>query len=68
LPQLNCTLSPGVWHLLQEHSQKTHQPVPHIVNKALADYFEVAHHTLYQVSRLRPWSRGYIRARYGSGL
>lgn len=50
MPQLNCTLSPGLWALLQEHSQTTRQPVPLIVSKALADYFDVAHHTLYQVS------------------
>jgi acetolactate decarboxylase len=50
MPQLNCTLSPGLWGLLQEHSRKTQQPVPLIVSKALAGYLEVAHHTLYQVS------------------
>jgi len=50
MPQLNCTLSPGLWALLQERSQRTRQPVALIVSKALADYFEVAHHTLYQVS------------------
>jgi len=50
MPQLNCTLSPGLWGLLQEHSRKTQQPVSLIVSKALADYLEVAHHTLYQVS------------------
>ena len=50
MPQLNCTLSPGLWALLQERSRRTRQPVALIVSKALADYFEVAHHTLYQVS------------------
>src|SRR6516225_6984254 len=50
MPQLNCTLSPGLWALLQERSRRTRQPVALIVGKALADYFEVAHHTLYQVS------------------
>jgi len=50
MPELNCILSPGIWELLLAHSQKTRQPVPHIVDKALADYFAVAHHTLYQVS------------------
>ena len=50
MPQLNCTLSPGLWQLLQEHSQRTQQSVALIITKALADYFDVAHHTLYQVS------------------
>lgn len=50
MPQLNSNLSPGLWALLQEHSQRTGEPVARIVSKALADYFDVAHHTLYQVS------------------
>jgi len=49
-PQLNCTLSTGLWSLLQEQSQRTQQPLALIVSKALAEYFDVAHHTLYQVS------------------
>src|SRR5215472_17433695 len=50
MPQLNSNLSPGLWALLQEHWQRTRQPVALIVSTALADYFDVAHHTLYQVS------------------
>jgi acetolactate decarboxylase len=49
-PQLNCTLSPGLWALLQEHSRKTNEPVSHIVSRALAEYLQVSHSTLYQVS------------------
>jgi acetolactate decarboxylase len=48
--QLNCTLSAGLWGLLQDHSQKTNEPVSHIVSRALAEYFQVPHSTLYQVS------------------
>jgi acetolactate decarboxylase len=50
MPELIANLSTGVWKLLQEYSQRTHEPVAHIVIKALAEYFDVAHHTLYQVS------------------
>jgi acetolactate decarboxylase len=50
MPELKCTLSTGVWQVLQEHSRRTNEPLGHIVNKALADYFDVAHHTMYQVS------------------
>jgi acetolactate decarboxylase len=50
MPELNCNLSTGLWELLQDHSQRTGQPASFIVSKALADYFDVAHHTLYQVS------------------
>lgn len=50
MPELNCNLSTGLWELLQEHSHRTQEPEALIVSKALADYFDVAHHTLYQVS------------------
>ena len=49
-PQLNCTLSAGLWAILQEYSRKTNEPVSHIVSRALADYLQVSHSTLYQVS------------------
>jgi acetolactate decarboxylase len=48
--QLNCVLSAGLWELLQRRSHETNEPVSHIVSSALATYFGVAHHTLYQVS------------------
>jgi Alpha-acetolactate decarboxylase len=48
--QLNCALSAGLWAILQEHSRKTNEPVSHIVSRALAEYFQVSHSTLYQVS------------------
>jgi acetolactate decarboxylase len=50
VPQLECTVSSGLWQVLQAQARTTRQPVAHIVNRALADYFEAAHHTLYQVS------------------
>jgi acetolactate decarboxylase len=48
--QLNCALSAGLWAILQEQSRKTNEPVSHIVSRALAEYFQVSHSTLYQVS------------------
>jgi acetolactate decarboxylase len=41
--ELNCELSTGLWELLQGRSQRTREPL-------LAAYFDVAHHTMYQVS------------------
>lgn len=49
MPELKCTLSAGLWELLQRHAHQNHQPIAHVVNQALADYFGAAHHTLYQV-------------------
>jgi acetolactate decarboxylase len=48
--QLNATISPGLWRALAGHAARTREPLAHIVSKALADYLQVAHHTLYQVS------------------
>jgi len=50
MPQLECTISPGLWDALQAHAKGTQEPVAHIVNRALADYLDAAHHTVYQVS------------------
>jgi acetolactate decarboxylase len=49
-PQFICKFSTGLWELLQEQSRKTNEPVSHIVSKVLAEYFQVSHSTLYQVS------------------
>ncbi|WP_334267590.1 acetolactate decarboxylase [Edaphobacter sp. HDX4] len=50
MPYLESTVSSGLWKLLQAHANRTRQPVSRIVNCALADYFKLSHHTLYQVS------------------
>jgi len=50
MPQLNCTLPESLWRLLDSQSRATHDPISHIVAQALAGYFHVSHHTLYQVS------------------
>jgi acetolactate decarboxylase len=50
MPAVKCTLSAGLWQVLHQHAGKTPQPLGAIVNQALADYFGVAHHTIYQVS------------------
>jgi acetolactate decarboxylase len=48
--QLNATISPGLWRALLDYAERTQEPLAHIVSKALAEYLQVAHHTLYQVS------------------
>jgi acetolactate decarboxylase len=50
MPQLECKVSQGLWENLQAATKRTGQPLAHIVNLALAEYFEAAHHTLYQIS------------------
>src|SRR5271166_3066878 len=48
--QLDSMLSPGLWRALLDHAQRTREPLAYIVSKALAEYLQVSHHTLYQVS------------------
>lgn len=50
MPGLECTVSQGLWDLLQEDSNRTGHSVAHIVNQVLAEHFGVTHHTLFQVS------------------
>src|ERR1700683_3647382 len=50
MPRLDITISAGLWSVLLDHTERTHEPLGHIVNKALAEYLQVSHHTLYQVS------------------
>jgi acetolactate decarboxylase len=50
MPALHCTFSHGLWQALQRHHAMTGEPLSHIVRAALADYLQVAHSTLYQVS------------------
>lgn len=50
MPRLDAMISPGLWRALLDHAQRTHEPLAHIVSKALADYLQVSHHTLFQVS------------------
>jgi acetolactate decarboxylase len=50
MPHLNTTISPGLWRALLDYAERTHEPLAHLVSKALAEYLQVSHHTLYQVS------------------
>src|SRR5256712_13950522 len=50
MPQLNATISPGLWRALLDYAERAKEPLAHIVSKALAEYLQVSHHTLYQVS------------------
>jgi acetolactate decarboxylase len=61
MSELNCTISTGVWRLLEDRSERTREPLGHIVSKALAAYFDVAHHTIYQVSTSTALVEGIYR-------
>lgn len=48
--ELKTTIADGLWQALLDHSERTREPLAHVVSQALADYLQVTHHTLYQVS------------------
>ena len=50
MPHLHCTISHGLWQALQRHHATTGESLGHIVRTALADYLQVSHSTLFQVS------------------
>ena len=50
MQELNVTISQGLWRALLDDAQRTQEPIAHIVSKALVEYLQVSHHTLYQVS------------------
>lgn len=47
---MNVKLSPGLWRALVDHAERMHEPPAHIANRAIAQYLQLSHHTLYQAS------------------
>ena len=50
MEHLKATISRGLWRALLDHAERTGEPLSQVVSKALAEYLQVSHHTLYQVS------------------
>src|SRR5437899_1705471 len=50
MPQLNTPISPGLWRALLDYAERAKEPLAHVVSRALAEYLQVSHSTLYQVS------------------
>jgi acetolactate decarboxylase len=50
MADLHCTISRGLWQALQRHQAATGEPLGHIIRAALAEYLQVSHSTLFQVS------------------
>jgi acetolactate decarboxylase len=48
--ELKTTIGRGLWRALFDHVDRTREPLAHVVSQALAEYLQVSHHTLYQVS------------------
>jgi acetolactate decarboxylase len=50
MPRLDTVISQGLWAALLDQARRMHEPLAHVVSRALAEYLRVSHHTLYQVS------------------
>jgi acetolactate decarboxylase len=50
VPELHARVDEAVLTALREQSESSGAPVDHLVNRALAEYLGVEHHTLYQIS------------------
>jgi acetolactate decarboxylase len=48
--ELRCRIPAGLWAALDERSRATGEPVRHLVATALADFLDVDHQTIFQVS------------------
>ncbi len=50
MPELRARVDAAILDALHEQADSSGAPVDHLVNRALAEYLGVEHHTLYQVS------------------
>jgi acetolactate decarboxylase len=48
--ELRCQIPAGLWQALQRRRDETGEPVRHLVASALADFLDVDHQTIFQVS------------------
>jgi len=50
MPTIHCHLSHSLWRALHTRQQATGESLDHLIRTALADYLQVQHSTLFQVS------------------
>jgi acetolactate decarboxylase len=58
---LSCQITGSLWQAVQERCQATGESVDHLVRAALADYLQVDHGTLFQVSTAGALVEGLYR-------
>jgi acetolactate decarboxylase len=59
--ELKTTIAMGLWRALVDYAERTREPLAHVVSQALAEYLQVSHHTLYQVSTSTALVEGIYR-------
>jgi acetolactate decarboxylase len=50
LKSIHLKLSGAIWRALEQRHDETGEPIPHIIRAGLAEYLEIEHSTLFQVS------------------
>ncbi len=50
MKSVHLKLSDSLWGALERRQRETGEPIPHIIRIALADYLEIDHATMFQVS------------------
>jgi acetolactate decarboxylase len=68
VPELNANVDERVWVALHEHARSSGAPIDHLVNRALAEFLGVGHHTLYQVSTAGALVEGVYEGAVSVGL
>jgi acetolactate decarboxylase len=68
MPDLHARIEERVWEALHEQARRSGAPVDHLVNRALAEFLGVGHHTLYQVSTAGALVEGVYQGAVSVGL
>jgi acetolactate decarboxylase len=68
VPELRARVDEHVWSALHDHARHSGAPVDHLVNRALAEFLGVGHHTLYQVSTAGALVEGVYQGAVSVGL
>lgn len=58
---LSCRISGSLWRAIQQRCRETGESVDHLVRAALADYLQIDHGTLFQVSTAGALVQGLYR-------
>jgi len=61
LPRIQAPVSASLWQAIQHHCESTGESLEHLVQAALADYLQVEHATLFQVSTAGALVEGIYR-------
>lgn len=59
--QLDCKVSRSIWAALEREAAKTGHSMSHVVQKKLAEAFDIEQHTIFQVSTITAIAKGLFQ-------